>query len=90
MAAVDFLHHENPSTWAGLIPQPSVQKWVKQSALDFFLPILADRSKPLRELAGQSPKSRKDQTIVGKFTAPLGKTRIGQPIREHADFGLWP
>ncbi|GFV67813.1 histone-lysine N-methyltransferase SETMAR [Trichonephila clavipes] len=26
MATVDFLHHENPPTWAGVKPEPWVQK----------------------------------------------------------------
>ncbi|GFQ75546.1 hypothetical protein TNCT_216901, partial [Trichonephila clavata] len=63
---------------------------VKQSALHFFLPTWTDHPKPLRELVGQSPKSRKDWTLTGKFTATLAKTRIGHPIRKQADFGLSP
>ncbi|GFW32516.1 hypothetical protein TNCV_676741 [Trichonephila clavipes] len=61
-------------------------KCIKQSALDLLLVT----SKPLREWAGQSSKSRKDQTLAGKFTATLAETRIGQPIHELAGFRLWP
>ncbi|GFQ64358.1 hypothetical protein TNCT_330851 [Trichonephila clavata] len=60
------------------------------SALDFFLPTLADHPKPASKLAGQCPKSRNDRTLAGKFTARLSKTQIGHPLQEPADFGLWP
>ncbi|GFQ67298.1 hypothetical protein TNCT_532451 [Trichonephila clavata] len=59
-------------------------------AHDLFLLTLADRPMPYRELAGQTPKSRKDRTLASHCEAILAVSRFGRPTRELADFGLWP
>ncbi|GFS91778.1 hypothetical protein TNCV_2531111 [Trichonephila clavipes] len=66
-----------------------LENW--KSTLDFFLPTLADRPKPLRELGGQSPKSRKDRTLVAhlqgeSLVEPRLETDPRQQLRKPRDF----